>query len=44
MEKARSQSYLGNDILEDLVSVITENADYADKLIFRNARNSVITL
>ena len=25
-----------NDILKDLVSVITENADYTDKLIFRN--------
>ena len=25
-----------NDILEDLVSVITENADCTDKLIFRN--------
>ena len=28
-----------NDILEDLVSVITENADYNDKLIFRNMTN-----
>ena len=28
-----------NDILEDLVSVITENADYTDKLIFRNTKN-----
>ena len=28
-----------NDILEELVSVITENADYIDKLIFRNTIN-----
>ena len=29
----------GNDILEDLVSVISENADHTDKLIFRNTTN-----
>ena len=28
-----------NDTLEDLVSVITENADHTDKLIFRNTTN-----
>ena len=28
-----------NDILEDLVSVIAQNADYTDKLIFRNTTN-----
>ena len=28
-----------NDILEDLVSVITESGDYTDKLIIRNTTN-----
>ena len=28
-----------NDVLENLISVITENADYTDKLIFRNTTN-----
>ena len=40
MEKVRTQATWDNYILEDFVSVITENADhYNEKLIFRNTTN-----
>ena len=36
---SRRKATWDNDILEDLFSVITENADCTDKLIFRNTTN-----